>query len=193
MMATVLLLLILLCGAACQDTDGALETVSYPDGTGSQVGAAENTAADTAADAAGDSKAPDFTVVDGTGAEVKLSDFVGKPVVLNFWASWCPPCKAEMPDFEEAYKKYKDDVVFMMVDMTDGVQETVDQAQAHIASCGYTFPVYFDTNSEAAYAYYVSSIPQTFFIDAGGNLVAYADSMIDAAALEKGIGMILNP
>ena len=64
-------------------------------------------------------EAPDFTVVDIDGNEHKLSEFEGKPVVLNFWASWCGPCKSEMPDFDEAYKKYKDEIHFLMVNLTD--------------------------------------------------------------------------
>ena len=60
-------------------------------------------------------KAPNFTVQDADGNAVQLSDFRGKPVVLNFWASWCPPCKGEMPDFEAMYKIYSPDVQFMMV------------------------------------------------------------------------------
>lgn len=136
--------------------------------------------------------APDFTVVDKDGKEVKLSDMRGRPVVVNFWASWCPPCKAEMPDFEEMYKKYGDKVVFMMVNMTDGFQETLSKAKAHIADNGYTFPVYFDTKSSAAYTYNVSSIPATYLVDSKGNLVAHATGMISGKALEEGIGLILD-
>ncbi|MBP3544577.1 MAG: TlpA family protein disulfide reductase, partial [Lachnospiraceae bacterium] len=68
--------------------------------------------------------APDFTVIDAEGNEVKLSDMRGKPVVVNFWASWCGPCKMEMPEFEEVYKELGDEVHFMMVNLTDGWQET---------------------------------------------------------------------
>ncbi|MBE5950648.1 MAG: TlpA family protein disulfide reductase [Lachnospiraceae bacterium] len=137
-----------------------------------------------------DYSAPDFTVVDAEGIEHKLSDFRGKPVILNFWASWCGPCKSEMPDFEEVYQEYKDDIHFLMVNLTDGYQETVESASKLITGKGYTFPVYFDTKLEAANAYYVYSIPQTFFIDADGNLVAYAQSAISKEILYQGIGMI---
>ncbi|MBR6735825.1 MAG: TlpA family protein disulfide reductase [Oscillospiraceae bacterium] len=116
--------------------------------------------------------APDFTVVDGEGNEVKLSDFFGKPIVLNFWASWCGPCKNEMPHFEKAYTEYGDKVNFVMVNSTDGIRETVDKASEYITGEGYTFPVYFDTQSIAAYTYGVSSLPSTLFIDADGNAIA---------------------
>jgi len=134
--------------------------------------------------------APDFTVVDAEGREYKLSDFRGKPVILNFWASWCGPCKSEMPDFEEVYLEYKDKLHFLIVNLTDGYQETMESAQKLITEKGYTFPVYFDTKMEAANAYYVYSIPQTFFIDKDGNLVAYAQSAISKEILYQGIDMI---
>ena len=134
--------------------------------------------------------APDFTVIDKDGNTVKLSDMRGKPVVINFWASWCPPCKAEMPDFEEMYKKYGDEVTFMMVNMTDGDRETVELAKKHVEDNGFTFPVYFDTEMSAAYAYYVTSLPATYFIDAEGNLITHAIGMINAATLERGIEYI---
>ena len=134
--------------------------------------------------------APDFTVIDKDGNTIKLSDMRGKPVVINFWASWCPPCKAEMPDFEEMYKKYGDEVTFMMVNMTDGDRETVELAKKHVEDNGFTFPVYFDTEMSAAYAYYVTSLPATYFIDAEGNLITHAIGMINAATLERGIEFI---
>ena len=137
-----------------------------------------------------DRAAPDFTVTDREGNEFRLSDFRGKPVVLNFWASWCGPCKSEMPDFQAAYEQYGEDIHFLMVNLTDGGQETVDSASAFIDKQGYTFPVYYDTAISAAMAYGVSSIPVTYFIDANGDLVAYGSGALDAATLEKGIGMI---
>ncbi|MBE6008809.1 MAG: TlpA family protein disulfide reductase [Lachnospiraceae bacterium] len=135
-------------------------------------------------------KAPDFTVIDNDGNEIKLSDFEGKPVIVNFWASWCGPCKAEMPEFEEAYKKYGEDIHFLMVNSTDGSQETVESAKEFIESMGYTFPVYYDTKSNAAIVYGVTGLPTTYFINADGNVIAKAVSSITLDTLEKGIGLI---
>ncbi len=134
--------------------------------------------------------APDFTIYNKEGKAVKLSDMKGTPVVLNFWASWCPPCKAEMPEFDEIAKEYAGKVEFMMVNLTDGVQETQEKAQAFIDTMGYTFPVYFDKDSDAAYKYGIQSIPTTIFIDANGNLVAGATGAIDGETLRYGISMI---
>ena len=139
-----------------------------------------------------ESLAPDFTVYDAEGNVYRLSDFRGKPVVLNFWASWCGPCKSEMPDFEAAYQKYKDSVHFLMVNLTDGMQETQKSAAAFIAQSGYTFPVYYDTELSAATAYSVWSIPTTYFLDAAGHLVTWGSGALDATLIEKGIGMILT-
>ncbi len=135
-------------------------------------------------------KAFDFTVYDEEGNAYKLSDFEGKPVVLNFWASWCGPCKSEMPEFEEAYEKYGEDINFLMVNMTDGYQETIDSAKKMITDKGYTFPVYYDTDLEAARAYSVYSIPATYFIDEDGYMTAYAQGALDKATLQKGIDYV---
>lgn len=136
--------------------------------------------------------APDFTVYDENGAAVKLSDFIGKPTVVNFWASWCGPCQMEMPDFDEKYQELAEEVQFLMVNMTDGSQETLEKAKKFIEDSGYSFPVYYDTDVDAAMTYGVTSIPSTYFIDAEGHAVAWAQGMIDAMTLQKGIDMIVD-
>lgn len=133
--------------------------------------------------------APDFTVLDTDGNQVKLSDFFGQPIVLNFWATWCPPCKAELPDFEKACAEYEG-VVFLMVNLTDGNRDTVDVVNEFISQNGYTFPVYYDTAFSAANAYEVSSIPVTYFIDVNGNVAASHPGMISSQALADGIEKI---
>ncbi len=135
-------------------------------------------------------KAPDFVVYDKDGNKVGLSDYLGKPVVLNFWASWCGPCASEMPDFEEAYKERGDEIQFLMVNLTDGYQETMESATEYIQEQGFTFPVFYDTESNAANTYATYSIPMTFFIDSEGYMVARATGALDSATLKKGLDMI---
>ena len=132
--------------------------------------------------------APDFIVFDANGNPVRLSDMRGKPVVLNFWASWCPPCKAEMPDFDKVSRELDGEVVFMMVNIWD----TQAAAEAIIDSMGYTFPVYFDLLEDAVGKYGIESIPQTFFIDKWGGLVAHGVGALSEADLRYGISMIYN-
>ena len=134
--------------------------------------------------------APDFTVYDIEGSEVHLSDYLGTPVVLNFWASWCGPCKMEMPHFEEKSKELAGEVQFLMVNVTDGGRETVETASSFIAGEGFTFPVFYDTAYSASSAYGAYSLPTTIFINAEGHAIAQAVGAIDSATLQKGIDMI---
>jgi len=136
--------------------------------------------------------APDFTVFDGDGNEVKLSDFVGKPVIVNFWASWCGPCKSEMPAFQQAWETYGDKVQFLLINLTDNNQETVASAQSFLAGTEYTFPVYFDTALSGAMAYGVVGIPATYFVDEDGFLIAGANYALNYETLEYGISLILE-
>ncbi len=113
--------------------------------------------------------APDFTVYTESGEEVKLSDFKGKPIVINFWATWCGYCKQEMPAFDKIAAEYSDRVVFMMINVTDGSSETLEKASAYIEENGFTFPVYYDTDLSATNTYGAYSLPATGFITASGN------------------------
>lgn len=176
--------------AACtanDDKDSDLGSESQTVDTSSGNEQSESESVEISAD-----HAPDFTVVNWDGEDVKLSDLFGKPIVINFWASGCGPCRNEMPDFQAAYEKYGDDVQFMMVNYIGFFGETVDSAKEFVNGQEYTFPVYFDTDNSAAATYGIYSIPQTFFIDKHGEIVAYAQGMIDETSLEKGIGMILD-
>lgn len=133
--------------------------------------------------------AMDFTVYDAEENPVRLSDFKGQPVVLNFWATWCYYCVEELPDFDAAAKD-NPDVAFLMVNVTDGRSETKESAMAFIASEGFDFPVYYDLGLDAASRYGVSSLPMTVFINADGEIVTYAVGMLTRDRLDQGIAMI---
>ena len=135
--------------------------------------------------------APDFTVYDAAGNAVCLSDFFGKPIVLNFWASWCGPCCGEMPEFDEKYRELGSEVQFIMLNMTVG-RETKESADKFLAEQDFAFPVYFDLNADAAYTYGASTLPVTFFIDAEGYLTAQAVGRINGETLQRGIDMIYS-
>ena len=132
---------------------------------------------------------PDFTVFDEEGKAVRLSDYFGKPIVLNFWATWCHYCKEEMPDFNRAYRGYPD-IQFIMINATDGARETQEVASEYVHSHGFEFPVLYDKEQAAVLTYGISGLPATFFIDEKGRLVTYANGRIDYDTLLKGIEMI---
>jgi thiol-disulfide isomerase/thioredoxin len=96
-----------------------------------------------------------------------------------------------MPDFHKAGQKYEGQVHFLMVNLTDGYQETVESASGFISKQGYGFPVYYDTDVDAAATYGVSAVPVTYFIDQNGYLIAYGQGALSASYLQKGIDLIL--
>ena len=177
-----LLAALLLAGAGCEGTEGT------PQGTLPSTQTTAPTTQATTGTAYPAPTAPDFTVYDEDGNPHKLSDFFGKPIVLNFWASWCPPCKAEMPEFNEKYLKLGDEIQFLMVNVTAG--DAFQDAYDYIQQQGYQFPVFYDHTGEAAYTYMVQSIPVTYFIDAEGRLVTHRVGMLDEEALDYFISLI---
>ena len=156
-----------------------------------QLSAQETRALDgtAASETPGPVPAPDFTVYDEAGNEVRLSDYLGKPVVVNFWASWCGPCRMEMPEFQEKHLELGGEVQFLMINMTGG-RETVETARDFIAGQGYTFPVLYDTEGDAAVTYGAYALPTTYFIDAAGYAIAQARGAINSETLQAGIDMI---
>lgn len=119
----------------------------------------------------GDS-APDFTLQTLDGKEAKLSDFRGKPVFVNFWATWCPPCRAEMPDMQELYDNM--DIEVLAVNMTD-TESSEDGVASFAADMELTFPVLMDTEGTVSDKYNVKAYPTSYMVDAEGKIshVAY--------------------
>lgn len=113
-------------------------------------------------------KPPDFTLPTLDGKDVSLSDYRGKIVFLNFWATWCPPCKRETPSMEQLYQKFKDqDFVMLAVDLKEN-KETVEK---FMTANKLTFPVLLDTKGRVGNAYVVIKIPTTYLIGRKGEVL----------------------
>lgn len=120
--------------------------------------------------AAGMPLVPDFTLESPNGP-VSLSDFEGKQVVLYFWASWCPACKAGMPEKQALYDWMTENDIagtMLAINLTDGAQETRDTCDAYIKENGYTFPVLYEEDGSLANMFGITAIPVTVVIDAEG-------------------------
>jgi thiol-disulfide isomerase/thioredoxin len=138
--------------------------------------------------------APDFTLKNIDGEEVSLSDYIGKPVVLNFWASWCPPCQEEMPNFNELSQQYEKtgEVAFLMVNLTDGGRETIETATGYLNDNDYKMNVIFDVDGQAAKSYNITSIPATFFIDSKGYINNSSVGSLTMTQLEMEVKKLLT-
>ena len=189
-----LLIVAMLFAAGCENRNetppGTTPAATVPTGTEPTVAVTPTEPSVIAPTEPSKPLAPDFVVYDIHGNVVRLSDYFGKPIVLNFWASWCPPCKAEMPEFNALYLELGEEVQFLMINLVDGYYETVDSAAAFIAQQGYEFPVFYDAQQDAAITYGVSSIPVTFFINAEGYVEGYFEGMMTGEDLQYCIGLI---
>lgn len=134
-----------------------------------------------------ESLAPDFTVYDPEGNAVSLSNFAGTPVIVNVWASWCGPCRRELPFFEEAAKAHED-IAFLMID----VWEEAEEGFAFAEEEGYTFPVYADTDRSCEAAYGFTAIPCTILVMPDGTFAGYCSGSLNAAILDEGISIVLG-
>ena len=116
--------------------------------------------------------APDFTLFTQDGKQVALSDFRGQPVLLNFWATWCAPCRYEMPLFQEIFKDNKW-IEKGLVILAVNLQESADNVRLFIAQYGFSYTVLLDSTGEVGNRYNVMAIPATLFIDKDG-IINYA-------------------
>lgn len=132
-------------------------------------------------------KAPDFKVTGQDGNKVSLHDFVGKPIVINFWSSKCPPCRKEMPEFNEVYKKYKDKVNFMMVDAIGFLGETKDTGTTFVKDNKFSFPIFYDEDLSAQRTYGLTAFPTTYIVDKSGYLSKGQSGMLSEETLAKAL------
>jgi len=115
----------------------------------------------------------DFTLTDLQGKSWTLKELQGKVVLVNFWATWCPPCRKEMPDLEALYKQFKDQG-FLVLAISD---EEVGKVQPYIDKYQYTYPILLDPGRKVHQAFNIEGIPKSFVYDRGGKLVAQSIDM----------------
>ena len=123
-------------------------------------------------------QAPDFTLTNMNGKEVSLSDYRGEKVFLNFWASWCPPCRQEMPDMQKLYEEYGEEVVILAVN----VGENKSTAANFMMENGLDFSVLLDTDKSTARNYLVRGIPTSYFLDKDGVII---NKVVGAVSYER--------
>ncbi len=134
--------------------------------------------------------APDFTLTDQYGETHTLSDYKGKIVFLNFWATWCPPCRAEMPDiqalYEENLENADSDLVFLAVAFPGHSGETDPEGiKAFLEENGYTYPTLMDSEASLVSPYYITAFPTTYMIDAEGNIFGYVPGSMTRDIMEN--------
>jgi Cytochrome c biogenesis protein len=187
---------------------GYLNTQATPKTSSEDIDKASPTASaeDTDKNASSSGKASktvlaiDFTLTDQYGNKHTLSDYKGKVVFLNFWATWCPPCNKELPDIEDLYQEYsqnQDEVVFIGVTnpKSDAYPNNQDEKKSDIISFleekKYTFPTVFDETGELLNSYSISAFPTTFIIDKKGNVLGYVPGMMTRDIMENVINQAL--
>lgn len=178
-------------GQAAQDTSGSSQSGQDAAGTGSSQSGQTADTADTAgqeSEEAGSDANPllpalDFTLTDQYGNTHTLSDYKGKTVFLNFWATWCPPCRAEMPDIQKLYESSPtegDDALIVLGVAGPGMgsEKSEEGIKDFLNKNGYTYPVVMDTTGDVFTSYGVFSYPTTFMIDKNGNVFGYASGQL---------------
>ncbi|TVY02092.1 redoxin domain-containing protein [Cohnella terricola] len=131
-------------------------------------------------------RAPNFKLLNLEGEEVELSDFIGKKVILNFWATWCPPCRAEMPHMEKIYSKNSDEVVVLAVNVTSSEKSSGD-VQKFVEDFKLTFPVVMDTDGNVSGKYLVYAYPTSLMIDSQGIIREVYLGAMNEDMMKKGI------
>ena len=135
----------------------------------------------------------DATVYNALGEPLTLTDIAdGKPLVINFWATWCPYCVKEMPDYQQLYAEYGERVSFAFVDCTDGSRETQEKAAAWLADNGFDeLPAYYDLDLDAHMKFGASSLPTTAVVSAEGEILTVTPGAIDPDLMRSALDSVL--
>lgn len=134
--------------------------------------------------------APDFTLDTLDGTHVTLSELRGRPVLINFWASWCTPCRIEMPDLVRAYEAYKDQGFLILgIDLT--YQDSIPDVRAFVKEFKMTFPVLLDTSGEVSQGYRLLGLPLSVFVDREGIIRRIHIGAMTKDQIEQFVGEIL--
>ena len=133
---------------------------------------------------------PTFTIKNASGENVSLSDYKGQIVILNFWASWCPPCIEEMPELQEVHDSLGEGKVLLMINLTDGQRETRELADKFLDRNGYDMNVLYDTEGKAYTPFGITSIPQTFIIDEEGVVIYNITGATDKATIDALVALV---
>ena len=191
-------------GTVAEKAEADNEGESTESGTGgpestaaSEEASGETAPAETAADARPVIPAVDFELEDQYGNIHRLEDYRGKTIFLNFWATWCPPCKAEMPDIQKLYEKSstegEDAVIVLGVAAPNMGQEgSEEEIAVFMEEKGYTYPVLMDTEGELFNSYGIMSFPTTFMIDRDGNVFGYVSGMLSADMMDSIVRQTLD-
>lgn len=191
-------------GTVAEKAEADNEGESTESGTGgpestaaSEEASGETAPAETAADARPVIPAVDFELEDQYGNIHRLEDYREKTIFLNFWATWCPPCKAEMPDIQKLYEKSategEDAVIVLGVAAPNMGQEgSEEEIAAFMEEKGYTYPVLMDTEGELFNSYGIMSFPTTFMIDRDGNVFGYVSGMLSADMMDSIVRQTLD-
>lgn len=132
--------------------------------------------------------APDFSLKNLSGETVTLASLQGKPVFLNFWATWCGPCRAEMPDLNHKYRKYGDRMHFLAIN----VGEAAHQVKEFLGANRLTFPVALDSDSSVARAYRINGIPTSLVLDSNGVVQGKRVGTLNSSQMEGLIKLVLK-
>jgi thiol-disulfide isomerase/thioredoxin len=138
----------------------------------------------------GNKKAPDFTLKDTDGNEVTLSDYKGKIIILDFWATWCGPCRMSIPDLISIQSKYKDDLIIIGISLDDG--RTQGNVKPFMNSVGINYPVVFGTMDVVNDYGNIYAIPTSFIIDQSGNIVNSHIGLVPKENIEGEIDLLLG-